>query len=265
MDCSTRSVINSVSRVSCLLSLVALVLVAGCKFGQLPNPNAKKPADEYDGAALQARVLELSENLAGREMRGEVDGATRVSTLRKYIDSQVKDIDTSKIAADQAWRFADVYRQLGDWQATHDLYVIAVKNVKDDDRRANDTIRLAEAKAMLGDVEGGVGLVRLTFDVKPGNKAPILLATLYEFAPAALNKGQDVDVALLIEDAIGQHLLTRVDPFSDHGKAFIQARRHHIDQAWRTVIGILRNHGDEALLREALRKADETLGRFARV
>ena len=73
MDPSTPSVINSVAmRYLCLLALTILAL-AGCRFGQLPNPNAKKAVDKYDGAALQDRVLTVNRMLAEREMRGQID------------------------------------------------------------------------------------------------------------------------------------------------------------------------------------------------
>lgn len=245
-------------------ALAILALLPGCRFGQLPNPNAKRPTDKYDGKALQARVLEYNQDLAAREFRGMLDAQTRKRLIEDFVNRELEGIEIDRIPVDQAWRFGDVFRQSGDWEKTKDLYEIAAANAKDDDRRANDTIRLAEAYAMLGEVEKGIELVRSTFDVKPGNKAPILLASLYEFAPAALDKGHDLSVALLLEDAIDQHFLASVDPDSEPGQAFIASRRHHVSEAWRLVLQILKSHGTEEQIRAGLERADRTLGRFVR-
>lgn len=263
MDYSIQSVINKVHRFL-LLGLV-VVLLPGCRFGQLPNPNSIVVSDQYDGITLQKNVLSVSKMLSDRVMRGEIDSDTRTSVLHDYIKKQLTGFDVKKVGVDQAWRFADVYRQLGEWKTTQQLYQLAVENAPDEDRRVNDTIRLAEADAKLGNVTKGISLVRSTFSANSGGKAPILLATLYEFTPAALGQGLDVEVALLIEDAIDQHLLTYVDPQTEHGKAFLSARRHHIEQAWQKVLGIIQEKGDSNQLLHAIEKSSKTLGRFSRV
>lgn len=245
-----------------LLFLIALsVTVPGCKFGQLPDPN--EPEARFDGEALQKDVGEVNAVLTERLLKGEIDEPRKVELLQTYIKEQLEGIDPKDVPDRQAWRFADIYRLLGDWKTTNELYERAVATARDEDRRVNDSLRLAETKAKLDDVEAGIKLVRSTFDANPGGKAPILMGTLYEFTPAALGKGHDREVAKLLEEAISQHLATVVDPKTDSGMAFLQARFHHIQSAWEIILRVYRQEGDEAAMRGAIERADTMMRRFA--
>jgi hypothetical protein len=237
--------------------------LGGCRFGQLPDPNKVEPGAKLDGEALQKSVRAADETLTERLVRGEIDEQTKKSLLHDFIREQIGEIDLNEIPTDQVWRYADVYRQLEDWKTTEVLYTRAVDSAKDEDRRVNDTLRLAEVKARLGDVEKGLELVRSTFDVKPEGKAPILMAVLYEFTPAALGQGHDVEVAIVLEDAMSQHLLTVVDPESEAGLRFLEARPHHLSRAWEIVVRIYRGTGDENLFRGAIERSDSMMSRFA--
>ena len=262
MRFTVLSVMHSVRLAGLALLAVSLV---GCRFGQLPDPNKVEPSATFDGEALQKSVRAADETLTERLVRGEIDEQTKRAMLHEFIREQIGDIDLSKIPKDQVWRYGDVYRQLEDWKTTEVLYARAVDNAKDEDRRVNDTLRLAEVKARLGDVEKGIELVRSTFDVQPEGKAPILLAVLYEFTPAALGQGHDVEVAILLEDAMAQHLLTVVDPESEAGSRFLEARAHHISRAWEIVVRIYRGTGDENLFRGAIDRSDSMMSRFGQV
>lgn len=238
------------------------LLVAGCSFGQYPNPN-EPDSSKYDGKTLQKNVRQVDEMLTARVTKGEIDQSQKTALFHEYIAEQLADVDVGEIPNDQAWRFADVYRQMDDWQVTHDLYVVAVENAPTEDRRVNDTLRLAESEAMLGSVKEGVDLIRSTFNVEPRGKAPILLATLYEFVPAALDNGLDNEVVQLLEEATEQHLLTVVDPESVSGSAFIMSRRHHLREAWRAILRVYRSQGDIDKLRAAIQRSDKAMRRFA--
>ena len=56
MRTTTRGVMSNgmLNRALCLLCVLAAV--AGCRFGQYPNPNKLAVADKYDGKALQTNV-----------------------------------------------------------------------------------------------------------------------------------------------------------------------------------------------------------------
>lgn len=244
------------------LLLVALC-AAGCRFGQYPNPNRVELANRYDGAALQQSVRALDDALTERMMKGQIDSETKKQVFQDYVREKLEGVELEKIPDDQAWRFADVYRQLEDWKTTDLLYTRAVDKAPDEDRRVNDTLRLAEAKARLGDVPTGLLLARKTFDAQPGGKAPILMAVLYEFTPAALGQDMDIEVAQLLEEAMQQHLLTVVDPQTEAGRLFLEARPYHVQKAWEVVLRVYRLHGDQQMFRDAIERADAMQRRFA--
>jgi hypothetical protein len=245
-----------------VLALLALP-VAGCRFSQLPDPNERPKAAAFDGEALQQSVRRVDETLTDRLIRGEINAQTKRTLFHDYIREKTDGLDLSAIPEDQVWRYADVYRQLEDWHTTEALYKRAVASAEDEDRRVNDTLRLAEAKAALKDVPKGIELARSTFDVAPEGKAPILLAVLYEFAPAALGQGHDLEVAQLVEDAMQQHLQTIVDPKTDAGQMFLEARLHHLSRGWELVTRVYRMSGDEQAFRGAIERADAMQRRFA--
>ncbi|MCH8977872.1 MAG: hypothetical protein IH945_01340 [Armatimonadetes bacterium] len=247
----------------CLPWVAAAVLAAGCEFGQIPDKNKPGPNSEYDGALLQQNVRRVDEVLTDRVMRGQISRAEKQELFHDYIREQVADLVRKDIPEDQVWRFADVYRQMEDWQTTHELYTIAVSTAKTEDRRVNDSLRLAEATAQLGDVMEGMALVRSTFDVKPEGKAPILMATLYEFAPVAQGRGHDRELAVLLEEAARQHLQTIVDSQSDAGRLFMQARRYHLRQAWFAIIRLYRSEQDDEAMRAAIGRSETMMRRFA--
>ncbi len=261
MRCTMRCVMHSVRLA--LLVLVVAVGLSGCRFGQYPDPNKSNEADKYDGERLQNNVRAADENLTRRLLRGEINASGKKTLLQDYIRDQLGDIDLEQVPSEQVWRYADLYRQLEDWKTTDALYSRAVGSAKNEDRRVNDTLRLAEAKARLKDVPKGIELVRSTFTAAPGGKAPILMAALYEFAPAALGQDHDIEVAKLLEDAIEQHMQTVVDPNTDAGRLFIEARPFHVKRAWEIVVRIYRESGDEKAFRAAIERSDAMLRRFA--
>ncbi len=246
---------------SVLVSVALAAALTGCRFGQLPNPNADDDPS-LNGEALQADVSQVNGVLTERVIKGEINEQQKTELLQDYIREQLEGIDPQSVPDQQAWRFADIYRLLGDWKTTNELYERAVASAADEDRRVNDTLRLAEAKARVKEVEKGIQLVRSTFDANPGGKAPILMATLYEFAPAALGQGKDLEVARLLEEAMEQHLATYVDPKTDSGNAFLQARSHHLRAAWDLVLRIYQQAGDDAAMRSAIERADAMMRRF---
>ena len=247
----------------CLPWAAAVVLAAGCEFGQIPDQSEPGPDSLYDGALLQQNVRRVDEVLNDRVMRGQINLAEKQELLNAYISEQVADLVREDIPADQVWRFADVYRQMEDWQTTHELYTIAVTTAESEDRRVNDSLRLAEATAQLGDVQEGMDLVRSTFDVDPEGKAPILMATLYEFAPVAEGRGHDHALAVLLEEAALQHLLTIVDAESEAGRLFMQARRYHLRKAWFAIIRLYRSEDDDEAMRAAIGRSETMMRRFA--
>lgn len=245
-----------------LLCLPFLLLALGCKFGQIKNANDVE-ADSFNGEAIQKEVGQVDGVLNERIAKGEIDPEQKKQILQDFVREQLGAVVPSEVPDKQAWRYGDLYRMIEDWKTMDQLYTRAVETASTEDRRVNDTLRLAEAKARQGDVEKGIELVRSTFTAAPGDKAPILMATLYEFAPAALGQDHDLEVAQLLEDAMAQHLMTYVDPTTDVGKAFLNARSHHINAGWDVVLRIYNQLGDQAAMRAAIERADKMMSRFA--
>ena len=233
MDSRCRGVKTQVGR-ACLL-LVASLAFAGCQFGQLPNQ--KNVEARVEGPeALQKRLGRARSTVDDRILRGQLSRTEGDEILREYVVRLLEDVDVKTVSPDEAWMYGDLFRQIPDWQATYDLYSVAVEHAGSEDRRVNDSLRLAEATAELGDVEEGIRLVRSTFDASAGGKGPILMATLYEFLPAARQQGMEIQLAKLLEAAIDQHLMTVVDPSEDAGRRFLISREHHVSEAWSQII-----------------------------
>ncbi|MCH7905572.1 MAG: hypothetical protein IH944_13535 [Armatimonadetes bacterium] len=225
------------------LLLVASMAFAGCQFGQLPNQEDVE-ASAVGPEALQKRLGRARSTVDDRILRRQLSPEEGSEILRDYVVDLLADVDVKAVAPDEAWMYGDLFRQIPDWQATYDLYSVAVEHAESEDRRVNDSLRLAEATAELGDVEEGIRLVRSTFDASAGGKGPILMATLYEFLPSARRQGMELQLAALLEDAIDQHLMTVVDPSEDAGRRFLISREHHVREAWSQII-ILYHAADE--------------------
>ncbi len=243
--------------------LLPLVLVTGCHFSQIPDPNDVAEISKLDGKALQERVSLVRRTLDIYQRQGRIDQSESTVLLANYVEDQLEGVETAQIPSQQAWRFGDVYRQAENWEKTRELYTIAVTNAKSEDRRVNDTLRLAEATAQLGDVPAGIDMVRSTFDTDPGDKGPILMATLYEFVPACLNQGFDDELARVLEDAVGEHMKTIVDPKTDEGLAFLDVRPVHINRAYGLIIRLYQSAGEYEEARNAARRSATLLARFS--
>ena len=220
-----RSPLKGRSR-ALLLSLFALSL-SGCHFTTFADPNDPNTAGDLQPEVLRRQVKGASDALYARVISGEITEPKYRELLTEYTDGLLKSTNIEEVSPDKAWEYAEVFRTAQQWKPAEALYRAAVKAAKDDDRRVNDTLRLAEAIAHLGRVSDAIAEARKTFDAPPQFKAPILYSVLYEIAPAAQGKKMDAEVARLLEDAIRQSDLTEVNVNSDAGKAFLVALPHH--------------------------------------
>jgi hypothetical protein len=106
---------------------------------------------------------------------------------------------------------------------------------------------------MLGQLPDAFKTARQAFNAAPEASAPILPAVLLEMVPAARGKGHDEELAELLEEAIGKHMATVVDPGTVAGVAFLAARPHHVRNAWRTIIEIYAIRRSEEMLSDMRR------------
>lgn len=242
------------SVINCLKALVFAALVAGCKSGTLPDPNEPPANQQVSGDVLLRNVGEVMQVLDQRIQRGEITPAEREQVLHREVKKLLAKVDLKKVPDKQAWQFGDAYRVAGDWETARGLYQKAVDKATTADRKINDTLRLARVEAHFGKVDSAIKLSRSTFTAQPRDKAPILLAILYEVVPEAEGKGKDKELAQLLEDAIAQHKATIVNPANDAGRAFLLARAAHVHNAWIRVARLYQGVGMEKEAREAIVK-----------
>ncbi|HEY0866520.1 MAG TPA: hypothetical protein VGE01_04040 [Fimbriimonas sp.] len=246
----------SLDRAFGLLLLGAAVL-AGCQSPTLPDPNDPNDVTVVQPQVLRASLRGAAEALNERLEKGEIDQQRYDQLMAEYAEDLLGQTKIERIPHGQAWEYAEIFRTAQRWQDAEKVLRIAVKAAKNEDRRVNDSLRLAHALAQLNKVPEALEVARSTFDTPAQEKAPILTAVLLEIVPAAKGKGSDMELARLLEDAIGQADQTIVDPDTQPGSAFIAARPHHIRNAWRTVVDLYRAVGREDLAAEAIRREEE--------
>lgn len=224
----------------------ALILLACGGCGRPPDPNDPAEAASRHPEVLQRNLKWASDFVNERVALGEIDAAQGQRLLVGYAAKIADAIDLSQVADGDAWRYGDVYRTAERWELADKAFQTAARfaeNSGNNDRWVNDTLHWAEAKAHLGQLDEAIRLAKTTFRVPPHDKAPILMAILYEIVPAGLGKGQDGALADLLMDAIDQHHLVVVDIQTEAGAAFYGAKGHHLEQAWRKVFEILEAAG----------------------
>lgn len=201
--------------------------LSGCHFGTFPDPNDPKLAGDAQPEVLRRQVKGASDALFARQMAGEISEKQFQDLLAQFSDDLLKSTPVESVDPDKAWEYAEVYRTARKWKEAETTYRIAVKAAKDDDRRVNDSLFLAEALAQQGKIDEAISSARSTFDTTGPYKAPILYAVLYQIVPGGKRKGKDAELARLLEDAIRQSDLVEVDESTESGKAFKFALPHH--------------------------------------
>lgn len=242
------------------------LLLSGCSggLGQYTDPN-----DTANIAAnpdiMMRNIKDVRERLNTRVRKGEITPEEREAKIKKMTSEYVDLINPEDIREDNAWLFGDLFRDKGDWKKAYELFDIARKSAANEDRRVNDELRFARCAAHLGKVDEALSAAKATFKTTPPNKAPILPAVLYEIVEEGKGKGKDLELAQLLETSITQHLETSVDPSTDAGKAFLAARKHHIEVAWSKVVELYQSAGRMDLARKAIQDADKVMARYKQV
>jgi len=194
-------------------------------------------------AVLRRNLDNANKLLEHRQAVGEITEEQRAALLQKYAEELLSHIRIKKIPEKSAWEYGDVFKVAQRWPQAKEAYSIAVSYAKTEDRRVNDSLRLALALVNLNEVDEGILMARSVFDTTDTNAAPILPAILYEIVPAGMGKGRDGELARLVEDAIAEHARTQVDPGTEAGKAFLIARPHHVLKGYRQASKLYRSAG----------------------
>jgi hypothetical protein len=208
---------------------------------------------------MQQVLRSLSNRLEADKLSGRLTDEEAQGIIEREAKGLAAKIEIEHVGPTDAWQYGEVLIAAKDWGRAERVLKIAVdhaRKIGSDDRTVNDTLRLARAQAQLGKVKEAITTARTCFKVPDAGAAPILPATLLEIVPAAEGKGEDVELARLLEDAIAAHLRTKVDPESTAGKMFLLAKWHHIDKAWIKVIHLYQSGGRDDLAREAVSRMD---------
>ncbi len=242
-----------------LLLLGALLVAGGCQSGMLPNPNDPKDMGSLTPDNIREQLGCISDSLQTRLIRGEISNKEFQSLMQQAADQLLAGFNPEKIDEAKAWQIGEIMITAKHWdqaKVTLELAVQWAKQHHDEDRVVNDTLRLARVYAEMGKVPEAIKIARSVFDVKPQDGAPILYATAYEIVPAAFDKGSDVEIGKLLEDAIAIDLSVKVDTQSLPGQEFLDWRPHHVAQAWTRVVELYDHAGRTDLATEARKKMD---------
>lgn len=234
------------------------ILLGGCQTGTPPDPNDPNEVGSAQPEVLRRNLKYASDALLERQMKGEITDVQFHEMLTQYAKDLLGKLKLESIDPKKAWEYADVYRTAQDWRTTEALLRIAVKAAKDEDRRVVDRLRLAQALAHLDRVKEAIAMARTTFDGPSEGKAPILIAVLFDVVPPARGKGFDLQLAKLLEDAIQQTQETKVNPDSEGGRLFLQARPHHVRNAWGMVVELYVTAGRRDLADKATAKMGDS-------
>lgn len=224
--------------------LAALILLcAGCRLGVPPDPNDPSRAGQLTPDVIKNNLRGASDALLDRVAKGQIDDAKYKELLANAANSLLDRVDIGQIPKNKAWEYGEIYITARRWKDAKRALEIAVKAAPDEDRRVNDNLRLARVLSEMGDVKSAIPIARSTFNASDTAAAPILPATLLEIVKAGEGKGQDAELAALLEEAIKCEERTIIDAATVPGQTFLIARPYHIRKAWAKVITLYKASG----------------------
>lgn len=210
------------------LVIVAALPLLGCKTATLPDPNDPADVGTLSPETVRRNLKWANAMLVEREQAGEVTPAQSRDFIARRAAELLKNLDISKVDPNSAWEYGEIFMTAKEWQGARVFLEQAVKVAKTNDRKVNDSLRLAQVYARLGNYRQALDLARTTFSVPAADGAPVLPAVYLEIAPVLAGHGHDAELGQLIVDAVEVHKRVIVDASTDAGKAFLFARRHHV-------------------------------------
>jgi len=237
------------------LALAPLLASWGCQAPSIPDPNDPTRPGPDQTRVLQDKLKIVSDAANRRVYNHELTRFQAKVMVNRYEADLCRNIDLSKVSPSDAWVYGQLFLDAQDWENARKILTVAVAHAKDEDRRVNDTLRLAHAYAQLGDVKKAIELSKTTFTTDPQDKAPILPGVLFDVVPSGIGKGSDAELADLLQGAIRQHEMVVVDPHIDSAKLFLAAKPGLISRAWHRVIDLYEAGGRLDLADKALQAA----------
>jgi tetratricopeptide (TPR) repeat protein len=244
------------------LALLALSLT-GCNFAPPPDPNDPKYASPKNLAPLLHTIIqEAADRLNERVVDGQITDKQRLDLLAQKAQELLSYGNPQNCQPRDAWIYADLLLTANRFQDAIPVLQKAVDyatKTGNDDRRVNDSLRLARALAQTGQIQQSLDLCQSVIESHPKDPGPILPAVLLQITPVAFGKGHDEQLAHVLEESIQEHLKVQVDPKSVAGKLFLIARKHHIRNAWIKVVELLEKSAHPKEAADAAQQANQML------
>jgi hypothetical protein len=237
--------------------LVMCGVFGGCQTPTLPDPNDPKAVGTLAPDVLRNLLKGAATQFFSRVQSGEITDQEAQDFLASYANELLDSVKLENIPKDKAWEYAEVLITAKRWQQAEKFLVVAVESATAQDRRVNDSLRLARVQGMLGKVDSAIQVAKSVFNAPPADKAPILTAVYFEIVPAVEGKGKDMELARLLEDAIEQSYQTKVDPTTEAGMKYLAAQPFHVRYAWRKLISLYDNAGKPDLAAEAVKRSEK--------
>lgn len=213
-------------------------MMFGC--GIYADPNDIQSTIGPDRVDVARNLLQSASDILDFQVQKRaLSDEQRMDTIATEAERLLKFVDAEQVLPKDKWKYAELLRATGRFEAAIPVYEEAVKKAPNWDRRVNDSLRLAQCYAKKGEVKRAIELARTTLKAPDTDTAPILPATLYELVPSAEGKGMDKELGKLLVDAIGAHRRTKVDMNTDAGKGFVVAGRYHINRAQQKAMVLL--------------------------
>lgn len=166
-----------------------------------------------------------------RVANGEINESRARELVAQYAADLTRHVTIEAIDPDRAWEYAEVFRTARIWAKAKPLLELSLQHPKSEDRRVNDSLRLAQVLGNLNEVTEAIASARSVFDAAPADRAPIMPALTLEVVPACHGKGHDEELAMLLEDAIPLYDATIVNLKTEAGAAFRMAKPFHMRRA----------------------------------
>lgn len=220
---------------------VGVVLIAGALVVLLRTSNSPPdPNDPNDVGTLQPQVMRRNLKRASDVANNRVDsGEISEKEAKDFVSDEaetiLKNLKAETAPEGDLWEYGEVLITAKEYRKAIPVLEKAVEVAKTEDRRINDSLRLAQCYAAIQEIDKAIATTRKTFNAGPKDSAPLLLAINKDIVPLAKGHGKDEELAKLIEDAIPIYEKTEVDPATEAGRNFLIARPFHVREAKKLI------------------------------
>jgi hypothetical protein len=240
-----RATIRTIALALCGLSL------AGCHYGAPPDPNDPADVGVMTAETVRRNLRWANLMLQDRENNGQITATDHRTYIAERAQELISDLDIKKVPDSEAWAYAEIFMTAEDWPTAKLFLQKALKKPINEDRRVNDSLRMAETEGHLGNVAHSIELAKSVLNTPDNEGAPILTAFYLVLAPLLRGKGHDEELAGMLLDAVKVEERTKVDPQSDSGAAFLVAKPHHIHKALELASNLYEDSGHPDLGKKA--------------